>query len=145
MTLVKYNNRMMRPGIFNLLDDIFSEDFITPTMSYRRESVPAVNVKTTEKSYDLEMAVPGLDKKDISIEIEDDVLMISSEVKDEKSEETDNFSRREFRFNSFKRSFNIPEDAEAGKIEAKHENSVLMVSIPKKEVKPALKKMIKIA
>ena len=145
MTLVKYNRPMMSQGIFNLLDDIFSEDFLSPTMSYRRETVPAVNVRETEKAFELEMAVPGMHKKDINVEIEEDALIISSEIKEENKEENDGYSRREFKFNSFKRSFNIPEDADAAKIDARHENGVLYVNIPKKEVKPSLKKMIKVS
>ena len=145
MTQVKYNRPMMSQGIFNLLDDIFSEDFFTPTMSHRRETIPAVNVRETEKAYELEMAVPGMDKKDINVEIEENMLTISSEMKEENNEENDGYSRREFRFNSFKRSFNIPEDSEASKIDARHENGVLYVSIPKKEAKPSLKKMIKVS
>ncbi len=136
---------MMSPGIFNLLDDIFSEDFVTPTRSFRRESTPAVNVKEDDKAFNIEMAVPGFEKKDIKIEVEEDVLNISSELKEEKKEEKDNFTRREFNYSSFKRSFNLPEDVEAGKIEAKQENGILSINIPKKEVIPALKKMIKIA
>lgn len=142
MTLVKYNNRIMAPGIFNLLNDIFSEDFVTPSMSYRRESVPAVNIKQDEKSFIVEMAVPGLDKKDINVEIEDDVLSISSEKQEESQEEKDNYTRKEFHFTSFKRSFNIPENADGSNIEAKHENGVLHIRIPKKEAKTITKKTI---
>lgn len=145
MTLVKYNNRMMSPGIFDLLNDVLGEDFFAPTTSFRRESIPAVNVLETEKEYQLEMAIPGMDKKDVQIEIEDDVLTISSEMKNEKNEDKENFTRREFHFSSFKRSFNIPEEADASKIEARHENGVLNVHIPKKDRKPNLKKMIEIS
>lgn len=144
MTLVKYNNKMMSPGIFNLLSDVLGEEFFQPSTSFRRESMPAVNVLEDEKEYLLEMAIPGMDKKDIQIEVEDDVLTISSELKDEQKENKDGYTRREFHYNSFKRSFNIPEEADASKIEAKHENGVLNIHIPKKDVKPSLKKMIKI-
>jgi HSP20 family protein len=142
MTLVKYNNRILSPGIFNLLTDIFSEDFETPGMSYRRESIPAVNIRQDEKTFIVEMAVPGLDKKDIHVEIEEDVLTISSEKKEESHEEKENFTRREFHFSSFKRSFNIPESADGSKIEAKQENGVLYIRIPKKEAKAISKKTI---
>lgn len=144
MTLVKYNNKIMSPGIFNLLNDVLGEDFFTPSMSYRRESIPAVNVKETEKEFFLEMAIPGLKKENINIEIEEDIMTISSEVKEESEEKKDDFTRKEFHFNSFKRSFNIPEEADASKIEAKQENGVLYVTLPKKEVKPSLKKTINI-
>lgn len=144
MTLVKYNNRLMSPGIINLLSDVFGEDFISPEMTYRRESIPAVNVRETEKEFILDMAVPGLKKEDIHIEVDEDMLSISAETKEEKKEEKDNYSRREFHFSTFKRSFNIPEDADGSNIEAKQENGVLSIRIPKKEVKPGLKKVINI-
>ena len=144
MTLVKYNNRLMSPGIFNLLRDVFGEDFISPEMTFRRESIPAVNVRETEKEFFLDMAIPGLKKEDIHIEVDEDMLSISAEMKEEKKDEKDNYSRREFHFNSFKRSFNIPEDADGSSIEAKQENGVLNIRIPKKAVKPGLKKVINI-
>ena len=145
MSLIKYNNKAISPGIFNLLEDIFSEDFNTPSRSFRRESMPAVNIKESDKSFELEIAVPGMNKDDINVEFEENVLTISSEKKDEKKVEKDNYTRKEFQFSSFKRAFNLPEEVEASKISAKHENGVLMISIPKKEVKPSLKKMIKVA
>jgi len=145
MSLIKYNNRIMTPGIFNLLNDVFDEDYNAPGRSFRRESIPAINVKETDKSFEIEMAVPGMEKKDINVEVEKNVLTISSEIKEEKKEAQDNYSRREFHFNSFKRSFNIPEEADVQKIEAKQENGVLSIKIQKKEAKVNLKKMIKVA
>jgi HSP20 family protein len=145
MSLIKYNNRTIAPGIFQLLNDVVNDDFNTPSRSVRREFNPAVNVKETDKSFEIEMAVPGIEKKDINVEVEKEVLTISSEMKDEKNEEFDNYSRREFHFTSFKRSFKVPKEAEVSKIEAKQENGVLSIKIPKKEEKVNLKKMIKVA
>lgn len=144
MTLVKYNNRFLNSGIFDLLSDIFREDFETPTQSFRRESIPAVNVKENEKAYDLEVAVPGMDKKDINLAIEDHMLIISSEMKEEKKEDKESYSRREFHYNAFKRTFNLPEEVEESKIEAHHENGVLHIRIPKKEAAVVVKKQINI-
>ena len=109
-------------------------------------NVPAVNIKENEKSYEIEIAAPGLNKEDISIKLENDVLTISSEKekKEEKTEET--YTRREFSFNSFSRSFTIPEIVDVEKIKATHKNGILSVMLPKQDEKVANKsKVIKIA
>ena len=84
----------------NLLDD----DFL-PTLSSRTSSMPAVNIKENEKNFTLELAVPGIDKKDLKIDINEDVLTISSETKSETEENTDGYKRKEFSYSSFCRSF----------------------------------------
>ena len=82
----------------------------------------------------VELAAPGLEKKDFKIELENQVLTVSSEKEEEKKEETKNFKRREFSYNSFSRSFQLPEDVLSDKIDAKYENGILKLSVPKKEV-----------
>ena len=144
MSLITYRNRMMNPGVLNFLNDVLGEDLNRSSISNNKVT-PAVNVKETDNSFELEVAVPGLKKKDINIDLEDNVLKISSLNEDEKKEEKDRFKRREFHYHSFERSFTIPEDTDENKIDAKHENGVLFISIPKKEVKPNLKKLIKIS
>lgn len=145
MSLITYRNRMINPGVFNFLNDIIGEE-ITRSPKSSSSFTPAVNVKETDKSFELEVAVPGLKKKDINIDLEENVLTISSVKKEEeKKEDSDNFKRREFQYQSFERSFTIPEDTDENKIEARHENGVLFISIPKKEAKPNLKKLINIA
>jgi len=134
----------MNPGVFNFLNDILGEDLLSPTKAINTV-IPAVNIRETEKAFELEVAVPGLKKKDINIDLDENVLTISSKNEEEKNKEKDHFKRREFHYSAFERSFTIPEDTDENKIEAKHENGVLFISIPKKEVKPTLKKLIKIA
>jgi len=136
---------MMPPGIFNLLDDIFGDEAVNSGRSKTREDVPAINVKESDKAFQIEMAVPGMKKDEINVEFNDNVLTISAETKKEKKEENDNYTRREFNFTSFKRSFTIPEDVDESKIEAKQEDGVLTINIPKTEAKASLKKMIKVA
>ena len=111
-----------------------------------RRFTPAVNVKEDEKSYTLELAVPGLGKEDINVEIEKDVLMISSKEKTEKTEGAENgYSRKEFGFESFCRNFTIPENADIEKIDAKFKNGILNVSIPKSKEDAKINRVIKIS
>ena len=135
---------MINPGIFNFLNDVIGDEFMKPAISNNTFS-PAVNVRETEKSFELEVAVPGLKKKDINIDLNENLLTISSKIKEESGEVKDDFKRREFSYASFERSFTIPEDTDENKIEAKHEDGVLFITIPKKEEKPTIKKLIKIA
>lgn len=109
-------------------------------------NVPAVNTTENEKDFKIEMAAPGLEKKDFKIETDNKVLTISSEKKEEKKEEKSDYSRREFSYQSFCRSFQIPENSLPDKIDAKYENGILTLIIPKKEPGISnLKKTIKIS
>jgi HSP20 family protein len=114
------------------MPDLFEND------SYR--SVPAVNIVENDDEYVIEVAAPGLEKKDFKIDLENNVLSISSE-KEDKSEETSGKTiRKEFRYSSFCRTFTLPETVDNDKIKAKHKDCILSVSIPKKEaarIKPA--------
>ena len=87
-----------------LWSSLFDDDFF-PVVPNRSTSMPAVNIKEDEKRFTLDLAVPGIDKKDLRIEINEDVITVSSEQKTEKEENTDDFKRREFSYTSFCRSF----------------------------------------
>ena len=133
--------RTFSPFLSNLFDD----DFF-PVLSNRTSSMPAVNIKEDEKSYILELAVPGMDKKDLKIDIAEDVLTISSESKNESEEEKDGYKRKEFSYSSFCRSFYIPENVNREKIEANYKDGILNVELPKmKEEKNKLSRQIKIS
>lgn len=99
-------------------------------------NVPTANVMETPKEYKLELAAPGLERKDFNVEIKNHTLLISAEKEDEKKEESKNFSRREYSFNSFSRSFELPDDVKENDIDAKYENGILKVSIPKVKETP---------
>ncbi|MDH5250373.1 MAG: Hsp20/alpha crystallin family protein [Cyclobacteriaceae bacterium] len=99
-------------------------------------NVPTANITETPKEYKLELAAPGLSRKDFDIEVENNTLSISAEKKEEKKEEDGGYSRREYSFNSFCRSFLLPENIKEGSIDAKYENGVLRVSIPKVKETP---------
>jgi HSP20 family protein len=102
--------------------------------------VPSVNITENEKEFKIEMAASGLERKDFKVEVENGVLCISSEKEEESNEEKKNYTRREYSYNSFSRSFSLPENSLPDKINAKYENGVLKITLPKKEVtvpKPA--------
>jgi len=152
MTLLVKRNGSLFPSITS---DLFDTDrFFSPRLSDFEGSlldwepamrVPAVNISETDNEFKLELAVPGLTRKDIKVETDNGMLTISAEKEEESKEEKKNYRRREYAFNSFSRSFTLPENVIADKIDAKYNEGVLRVSLPKKEVtitKP--KKQIKI-
>jgi HSP20 family protein len=114
------------------MPNLFDDDFF-PVLNNRASTVPAVNIKEDEKNYVLDLAIPGMDKKDLKIDINEDVLTISSESKNEKSEESDGYRKKEFSYSSFCRSFYIPENVNRDKIEANYKDGVLSVALPKME------------
>lgn len=116
-----------------LFDDAFSKNFFEK--QNRMFNSPAVNIKETDKSFELDLAVPGMDKKDFKIELKDGSITISAkhENKVEETNEKERYSRREFSYQSFSRSFVLAEDlVDTEAINAKYENGILNVSIPKK-------------
>ncbi|HLF65728.1 MAG TPA: Hsp20/alpha crystallin family protein [Saprospiraceae bacterium] len=97
-------------------------------------NVPSVNIAEDGQHFKIELAAPGLEKKDFKIAIENGMIMISAEKKEETKEERENYMRREFSYNKFTRSFRLPENCLTDKIDAKYENGVLRMLLPKKEV-----------
>jgi HSP20 family protein len=114
------------------MSNLFDDDFF-PVLQSRSSSMPAVNIREDEKNYILDLAVPGIDKKDLSIGINEDVLTISSESKHEAEENKDGFKRKEFSYSSFCRNFYIPENVNRDKIEANYKDGILTVGLPKQE------------
>lgn len=128
MSIVKRNN-LVFPSLMN---EIFKPDWFggTENQDFR---VPAVNIKENEKDFELELAVPGRKKDDFNIEVDNDILTISSEISHEDEVKEENYTRREFGFSSFKRSFTLPETIDHSNIEAKYEDGLLKFTLPKKE------------
>jgi HSP20 family protein len=128
MTLVKHN--------YKTVNDLFDEIFNNAPASWAKETgwnVPPVNVYETNEAYHLEVAAPGLNKDDFKVNLEKGLLTISYEKKAE-SEKTDyKTHRREFSVKSFKRSFSVDDKINADAIEAKYDNGVLKLLLPKKE------------
>jgi HSP20 family protein len=137
MTLVKRNGSLLNP-LPMLFDDFFSRDLFnwkTNHFSETNTTIPAVNIKETAESYLVEMAAPGMTKENFKVELDGNVLTISSEKSNSKNEENDEkYSLREFSYESFQRTFTLQKDVvDIDKIEAKYENGVLHLLIPKKE------------
>ncbi|MCB0374938.1 MAG: Hsp20/alpha crystallin family protein [Sinomicrobium sp.] len=135
MSLVKRKNDPWFPSIF---DDFFTPNLFGEVIN-RKEvgvSVPAVNIKETSENFHVELAVPGKKKEDFNIEVENDMLTISSEDKKEHEEKDKEgrYTRREFSYSSFKRAFTLPDNVNAGAIDAKYEDGVLKINLPKKDV-----------
>jgi HSP20 family protein len=120
-------------------DDFFNRGMInwgTSNFSNSDTTLPAVNIKETENSYEVEMAAPGMKKEDFKIELDNNILTISSEKREEfnEGEGKEKYSRREFSYQSFQRSFTLPKEVvDEDKIEAHYREGVLQLSIPKKE------------
>jgi HSP20 family protein len=116
------------------MDDFFGRDFY-PTHYERNgfKSLPAVNITESDNGYTIEVAAPGLNKKDFKIDLENNSLTIAS-VRDGKQEESnERYTRREFRYTNFSRSFKLPETVDSEKISAVHKDGILYVDIPKME------------
>ncbi len=130
----------------NLFDRFFNSEYLPGFSDWDGgRSVPAVNITESKKDYRIEVAAPGLAKNDFRINLDENVLTISSEkeVKNETKEE--DVLRREFSYSSFSRCFTLPETADADKIKASHKDGVLNITIPKKEVAVSPVKEIKVS
>ncbi|WP_320113549.1 Hsp20/alpha crystallin family protein [Draconibacterium orientale] len=122
-------------------------DWNHSNFSSTNTSLPAVNVKETDDDFVIEVAAPGMSKNDFNVNFKNNVLTISSEKKNEKEEKNENYTRKEFSYQSFQRSFTVAENAVVGeKISAKYDNGILHIILPKRdEVKPQPERQIKIS
>jgi HSP20 family protein len=137
MTLTKSNLPVL-PTFPRLFDDFFTRDIFdwgSRNFSLTNTTIPAVNILETSDGFKVEMAAPGMDKKDFQIELNNELLTISSKREwQEEVQEGQNYTRREFSYQSFQRSFHLPKSVvDESKIKAVYENGVLRVLIPKKE------------
>lgn len=146
MSLVKRDVEYV-PTLSNFFDDFFTRDlFNWPSSSSTGTSIPKVNIYETDTEFHVEMAAPGMTKDDFKVELDNNMLTISSQKESRDEEEKKNYQRKEYSFQSFVRTFHLPESAEAEKINAKYADGILNLVIPKKEEakrKPA--KTIKIS
>ena len=121
MTLVKTNkNGNPFPSV---LSDFFDNDKFFSNRFFEKEferSLPAVNIKENNNEFNIEFAAPGFNKNDFKINVEENMLTISAEKEEEKNEEKNRFTRKEFSYNSFSRSFTLPQTVNADKIDAKY-------------------------
>ncbi|UII28070.1 Hsp20/alpha crystallin family protein [Fulvivirga maritima] len=142
MTLIRRPNDLF-PTFF---DDFLSRDLFN--ISGESNTMPAVNIKESDGDFQVEVAAPGADKKDFKVEVDNNVLTISyeKEVKNEEKNDEGKFTKREFNYQSFRRSFTLPSTVVGDKIEAKYTDGILKLSIPKKEeAKTATSRLIEIS
>lgn len=134
-SLSKTNSNVNFPTWSNWLDDMFNRDLPSVFTSNFNTGItlPKVNIKETADSYMVEMAVPGLKKSDFQIDLDNQVLSISSEIKEENEQKEENYTRREFGYSSFKRTFSLPETVNEDKIQASYNEGILVIHLPKKE------------
>ena len=138
MTSLMRRNSMM-PVLDNFFDDFFAKDLFDwsdKNFTAMGNTLPSVNVKQTGSHFEIELAAPGMKKEDFKIELDKHVLTISSEKKEEHNEEdkNGNYTRKEFNYRSFSRSFTLPADVvESDKIEASYHDGILHLMVPKKE------------
>ncbi|QEM04073.1 Hsp20/alpha crystallin family protein [Mucilaginibacter rubeus] len=134
MTLVKFNNGLKNtsanPFFSDVFDSLINDSFLSDKLIAR---VPAVNVAETENEFHVELAVPGLKKEDFKINLDKNVLSVAAEKKTENVEEGKKFSKREYSYNSFVRSFTLPESADQSKIEADYTDGILKLTVAKRE------------
>jgi HSP20 family protein len=120
----------------NFEDDFFGKDFFPNVFDFENNpTIPEVNVRETKDNYVIEVAAPGLNKKDFNVDLQNNVLTISSEKENKDEDKDENYLRREFSYSKFQRSFSLPEGINADQIKAKHEDGILYVSVPKVEEK----------
>jgi HSP20 family protein len=134
MTLVKFNNGQRRnvvaPRFIDAFDSIFNDQFLAPAAVSK---VPAVNIIESEAGFAIELAVPGLKKEDFKINVDKNLLTVAAEVKKEEAAEGKNYTKKEFSYSSFSRSFTLPESVDQTKIEAEYTDGILKLAVAKKE------------
>ncbi|HEX7847837.1 MAG TPA: Hsp20/alpha crystallin family protein [Chitinophagaceae bacterium] len=138
MTLVKFNRKPFERTFNSFVDDLFTDlpDLVKNEPNWK--GFTPVNITENEKNYSLEVVAPGFEKADFKINLDQNILTISAEKKEEVKEDKGKQIRREYSFRSFKRSFTLDEKIDASAIEAGYVNGVLTLNLPKKEiVKPA--------
>ncbi|MDY0076235.1 MAG: Hsp20/alpha crystallin family protein [Bacteroidales bacterium] len=142
MNLIRFNQHPVSM-LSELMED-FDRNWLRS--SETRPMMPAVNISENEDGFVLDLAAPGMQKSDFKINLDNNVLSISSEKQDENEEKSEKYSRREFCYSSFSRSFTLPKSINYDKIKADYKDGVLKVNLPKREdAKVALNRQIEIA
>jgi HSP20 family protein len=126
MSLVRFKKGS---PVFNpFFDDFFGSELLE---ARNNRNVPSANVKEKENKFEIELAVPGFDKEHVKVELNDKVLTISSAREEQNEEKDEKYSRREFRYSSFSRSFRLPENIQESEIKANFKNGILTIEVPK--------------
>jgi HSP20 family protein len=145
MSLIKWSpETSFFPAFPKWMDDFF-DDGGNWFKSFKGATMPAVNVKENKNAFMLEVAAPGFKKGDFKLEIQNGCLTISGETKEEKEDKDEKYTRQEYRYSSFSRSFTLPENVKGDDISAEYADGILKVTMPKKkaEEKPAIQIAVK--
>src|SRR5436190_1593784 len=145
MSIVRYNSNLNEfvPTSFSSLIDRFFSDTMSRSGGSAYSFVPKVDIVENDKAYEVHVAVPGMNKDDFKIDLNDNFLTVSGERKFAKEKNENNFHSIETQYGTFSRSFSLPENADASQIDAKYSNGILEITIPKDE-KKTLKTTIKV-
>ena len=133
MTLVKFNNGLKNnahPFFNDVFDSLLNDSFLSDKLVSR---VPAVNITENDNEFHIELAVPGLKKEDFKINLDKNILTVSAEKKTENTAETKKYSKREYSYSSFVRSFTLPDSVYHSKIEADYTDGILKLTVAKRE------------
>lgn len=145
MSLIKFNNgsnnKGLNPGFNDLFESVFNDSFLSDRMITR---VPAVNICETQDHYLIEMAAPGLNKEEFNIKLDRNLLTVSVEQNKDQSEQNRIYNKREFSYNSFVRSFALPDTADDAQIEAKYMDGMLNIHVAKKDEAKQIVRQIEI-
>ncbi|WP_347374851.1 Hsp20/alpha crystallin family protein [Aequorivita sp. Q41] len=137
------NNSIWLPS---LLDNLFTENRLDALKNYETFSIPAINIHENLPNFVIELAAPGLKKENFTIEAEENILKITSKsVAEKEDNDTTRYTRREFNYKNFERSFKLPENIKIEDIQASYESGILRITLPKIEEKKTLKKMVEIS
>ena len=133
MKLCKWNITDIKPKFPNIVEKFLGKQITDEASNDQEVSiVPSVNIADANKAFEVNVALPGLDKKDVKIEVQNDCLIVSSEKQYENEEKNKNWMRREYGYASFQRMFQLPEAADEDKIHAEMKNGVLSIKVAKK-------------
>lgn len=135
--IIKWRERDVMPSFSKMVENFFRDDDFYNNFWTREHRMPLVNVKDTDKSFLLDVAAPGMKKEDFILQVKENVLIISAEKEEKKEEKDDDFTRKEFSYSSFSRSFWLPENVREEAISAEYKDGVLHIDVPKSEVTKA--------
>lgn len=145
-------NRTVAPrsffsDFFGDVDRFFDNDFMRMPAQFGRQlmgNMPATNIRENEKDYSIEVAAPGMTKNDFNIDLTEGTLTISCQKETENKEDQDNFTRREYNYSSFSRSFRLPESVKEEDIKANYKDGILHITVPKGQEQEQRRKKIEI-
>lgn len=135
MSMIKWRDSDLIPRFSGMVENLFRDDDFTADFWTKKSMVPMVNIRETAENYLMEFAAPGLKKEDFNVELKENTLCVSCEKEISNERKEENFTRKEFSYEKFNRSFWLPENVKADKIEAEYHDGVLIVTIPKMEAK----------